>query len=368
MSRFLKNIDLDILRKSPSTERSCKIIERAIYRARVGFLNESAQEVDAIRLFYKNRPDISVSAWAHLADGIIAFFSNMTPDARKSMLRSRALSVAGGLREIRCLGSAWIAHMDYLKLDLKSLRNHIDDLFKCAEKCDHSALSRGCLVVAQAFHWADSFELALPWYKLAHLHAVEEGDEATLSALMHNMAWQKLRLWRAADFGFSETSQIDMGHGLLGVQSAENFDLLIGSTALDSLVPSAIAQTLTLRGEYEKALAIFEKVLEIGVSQGMARLHAELLADRAWCKWQLGLEEAAIVDCNAAENSLFPDGAPDDSAFAHAGIARILGAMEAKAQQSVHRIASKKFWDEHTRLQNEMRMTLNGLNIPMYTA
>jgi tetratricopeptide (TPR) repeat protein len=364
MSRFLKNIEIDILRRSPSTERSCKIIERAIYRARIGFVKESAEEVDTVRRHYINNPNISVSAWAHLADGIIAFFSTMTPDARGSMLRSRALSAAGGLKEIRCLGSAWIAHMDYLQLDIKSLRDNIDDVFKHAEKSDHNALSRGCLVVAQAYHWADSFKLALPWYKLAHSHALELGDEATLSALMHNMAWQKLRLWRAEDFGLSKTLQVDGNRSLLGVQSAENFDLLIGSTALDSLVPSAIAQTLTLRGEYEKALFLFEKFLESSGNQGMTRLHAELLADRAWCKWKLGMVEAAITDCTAAENSLFHSGAPDDSAFAHAGIARVLGAIGAKEQEAVHRTTSIELWDAHIHLQSDMKIILGGINIP----
>ena len=368
MSRLLKNIELDILNNSSGVERSCKIIERAIYRARIGFLEESADEVETVRSHYKNSPNISVSAWAHLADGIIAFFGTMTLDARSSMLRSRALSVAGKLTQINCLSSAWIAHIDYLKLDIKSLKESIEDVLRLADSSDHNSLSRGCLVVAQSLHWADAFECALAWYKLAHSHALHEGDEATISAIMHNMAWQKLRLWRAEEFGFSARKKKAFEHSLLGAQSAENFDILIGSTALDSLVPSAIAQTLTLRGEYGRALVIFDQVLQIGLNQGLVRLHAELLADRAWCNLNLGFLDAAVNDSDAAEKLLCLNGPPDDSAFAHGGLARIFKAIGADKREEVHRAAAIECWGRHILLQDDMKVALAGLRLPMHDA
>jgi hypothetical protein len=44
------------------------------------------------------------------------------------------------------------------------------------------------LVIADAFHYAGRFDLAKPWYAAAREHALVEGDDAMISAMLHGVA------------------------------------------------------------------------------------------------------------------------------------------------------------------------------------
>lgn len=357
-SRMIMRLDQEIGLASSSVEADCKRAERATYQARLGLSAQAKVELDALRRSYESRPQVQVSAWLNLLDGLIGHFSDMNTDARVRILRSHALSSAANLPYIRALSAAWLAHMEYLRLDIPSMADHAAEALLLSTVQHHSVRSRVGLVLAQAFHLAGRLELAMPWYATAHGHAIAEGDDATVSALMHNMAWLRAQRLRASDCGLSAEPTRSEEHALLAAESIANFDSLIGSRSLPALVPVLRAQILTVEKRYGEALALFEEEVTSAIQEGMGRLQADLLADQAWCRVQLGQRAAALRDANLARAAINVSGQFDDRALAYARLAKTFAALDQPddARQSTE--LANEAWAAHVSLQKQILDTL----------
>ena len=357
-SRMLARLDQEIGVASSSVEADCKRAERAAYRARLGLFIEAKVELDTLRSAYESRPQVQVSAWLNLLDGLIGHFSDMNIDARVRILRSHALSSAADLPYIRALSAAWLAHMEYLRLDIPSMASHAAEALRLSTLQQHSVRSRVGLVLAQAFHLAGRLELALPWYATARDHAIAEGDDATVSAMMHNMAWLRAQRLRAGDCGLSAEPTRSEEHALLAAESTANFDSLIGSRSLPALVPVLRAQILTVEKRYGEALALFEEELTSAVQEGMERLQADLLADQAWCRVQLGQRTAALHDANLARAAINVNGQFDDRALAYGRLARTFAVLDRPGDARQLGELAREAWAAHVSLQKRILDTL----------
>jgi tetratricopeptide (TPR) repeat protein len=333
-SRLLLRLEAEIAGARSPLDADCKRAERAAYLARLGRIREARMEVEELQRRHSATPNARVSAWLHLVLGLVGHFSDMDPAARDRVLRAHALSTAANLLQLRALSAAWVAHMDYLQANVASMVNRASESLRLAVDDDHSTLSRANLVVAQAYHLAGRLDAALPWYGRARNHASAEGDEATLSALMHNMAWLRAQQLRVKGWMESESVR-DESHALLGAESVASFDSMIGSTSLSALIPVLRAQIYTARGQYDDALALYEINLDPAIRDGMARLHADLLADQAWCRMNLGQTKEAREDAIAAETLIDSNGQFDDRAMAHGRLAQVFAAL-GDAERVVH--------------------------------
>jgi hypothetical protein len=167
-------------------QNTCLRAERAALLARQGLLDEARAELASIHGRYDGRPNAVVSAWTSLAEGLVIYFENLGDAARDKIMRSLALSEAIRAKSILALSAAWLAQMDFSRLDFEPMVQHLSVALRTAGSSQHSALSRASLVVAQAYHWAERLDLALPWYGRARQHASTEGDESTINALMQH--------------------------------------------------------------------------------------------------------------------------------------------------------------------------------------
>ena len=354
LSRMLARLDQEVATAASRVEADCKRAERAAYAARLGLSAQAKAELDALRQAYAPRPNAKVSAWLNLLEGLIGHFGDMSPQARGRILRSHALSSAADIPDVRALSAAWLAHMDYLHLSVPSMAHHAAEALRISTGQQHSVRSRVGLVLAQAYHFSGHLGLALPWYSRARDHAVAEGDDATLSALMHNMAWLRAQRLRASDCGLATEPTRSEEHALLAADSVANFDSLIGSKSLPALVPVLRAQILTVRREYGDALAIFESEMASALREGMGRLHADLLADQAWCRVQLGQRSAALDDAKRAELSIDPDGQFDDRALAYGRLAQTFAALEQPHNAKRNSELAMEAWAAHVSIQKQI--------------
>jgi tetratricopeptide (TPR) repeat protein len=238
------------------------------------------------------------------------------------------------------------------------MARHALEALRSSGEGDHAVRSRVGLVLAQALHLADRLDLALPWYENARTHASAEGDEAALSALMHNMAWLRAQRLRASDCELVACPTSEERYALLGVESTKNFDLLIGSTSLVALVPMLRAQVLTVRGQYTAALALFETEMTPALQSGMTRLHADLLADQAWCYVKLQQHEPALRLAKAAEANIDHNGQFDDRAIAHGRLAQTFSILGLPGEASQNRELAERAWASHMLLQVEIVRSL----------
>jgi hypothetical protein len=320
-SRLLARLDAAIAATRHPVQAACLRAERACFLARQGHIAQARQAIDQLRAQFALHPHASVSAWLHLADGLHDHFGSLSPSARDKVQRAHGLSAAAGLRPLQALCAAWLAQMEFGRGNDEAIARGVGEALKLAAPDDHSVHSRIGLVLAHCYHGAGCAKRAQPWYAKAREHAVADGDEAALSALMHNQGWMRCADARVAQL-FGDGGRDQARQALIGAESTAHFDAGIGTASLASLVPMLRAQLLVLDGRCADALALFDEQFDAALRDGLERLRASFLADMAWCCFALGqperarrLAEDALQRVDAQEN--------DDRALTLAQLARV---------------------------------------------
>ena len=351
--RLLARLDAAIAAAAAADpfDADCLRVERACYLARQGHFEPAATEIDAVRSKYDARPSPSISAWLSLADGLMSHFSEVGGAARDKMRRAHALSAAGRLMPLHALSSAWLSHMDYNRHDFESMLRHMSQALQLAHADHHAARSRANLVAAKALHLAGRLDLAQPWYARARVHANAEGDDATISAIMFNMA--SIRATNLRQVTLTGAGNAMEGiYALMSADATESFDARTGSVSAMPLLPLLRAQILALQGDATQALAVYEAHLD--AAPGMTRMHCANLADRAWCRSQLGQLEAARADALAAEASLGSDTQLDDRAATHSRCAQVFTALGDSTQAARHSGLAAPLWNDYRAMQKRV--------------
>jgi hypothetical protein len=356
--RLLERLDALIAREPDSFDGDCARAERACYLARQGQYEQAAAELNLLRRRYEARPNPAISTWLSLADGLMSHFTDMGVPARDKMRRAHALSAAGRLLPLHALSAAWLAHMDDTRMDVDSMARHLGQAFQIAQMDHHAARSRANLVAAQALHLAGRLDLAMPWYQRARFHATAEGDDATISAIMFNMAYMRAyNLRQVALTG--EGNAMEGVYALLSAEAAGSFDARTGAVNAMPLLPLLRAQILALQGEPAQALALFETHLpEVN---GMQRIQCAMLADQAWCRSQVGQLDAARIDALAAEDKLESDTQLDDRAALHSRCAQVFEAVGDSAQAQRHKSLAAASWDDYRNYQLRVVAAIGGI-------
>ncbi len=349
-SRLLARLDADIRKTSDPIDSACLRAERAGQLARLGQFDRANQELAALHAVFDRRPSAAVSAWMCLAEGCIAYFSSLSNTARDKMQRARAISAAAHLTAIQALSAAWLAHMDFAQFDVEATVRHARESLELARADNLAAISRACLVVGIAYHFAGRLDLALPWFVKSRECASAEGDEATLSALVYNIAaYRGNHAIQNSLFGGDALEHAR--HALAGADSTDNLGQWIGITSLDSLVPMLRAVVHSVQGEYDKALALYEAHWLDAKRQGLGRMAANFLADMAWCRWERGDSPGAMRDAASASGNIDPSMHADDRAVAHARLAQVYRAAGEVDLALQHEGRARESWSVHRRLQ-----------------
>lgn len=364
-SRLLMRLEAGIRDARTTFDADCLRAERASYLARLGHFDEVRSELAGLHERYDPQPNVEISAWLNLVEGLVIFSNDMGQGASDKFLRSHALSVAAGLVRMRALSAAWLAHMAFLRVDVAAMTRYLGEALGLADKSNRAARARASLVVAQGYHQGGRLDLALPWYSLARGHAIDDGDDAMVSALMHNMAWLRAsNLRQEKVLGDCSTGESD--HALMSAQSTAHYDLLVGTNNLQANIPILQAKLLASSGQAAEALAIFDENLETAVHEGLGRLQADLIADRAWCRLQLGQMRDAKKDALLAESCIDPTGQFDDRAFAHSRLTDVFFGLGEPELSARHQDLAAVAWRGHVEFQNMIVASLNGLvsNVP----
>jgi len=359
-SRLLSRLDAEIAAAKHPLKADCLRAERAGLLARQGHLDEARQVLSSLHMQYAAHPHAIMSAWLSLGEGLLSHFSDLGAAAHDRMRRAYALSGAARDTKLHALSAAWLAHMDYTQYDFNAMVRHVGEALTLSEASDHGVRSRACLVVAQAYHFGARYDLAQPWYAKARHHAADDGDEATLSALMHNMAWLHASHARQQMLTHPGTSGVTP-HMLMSAESTGNFDVLVGTVSLDALLPILRAQILSLQGNSAEALALYERHLAQAMVQGLARMQGSLRADMAWCRLRLGDTRQAMQDARAAAQAAEHETDLDDRAAAHSRLAQVFAELDEARLAEDHAQRASCDWKAHERDQQALVESLNRL-------
>lgn len=340
-SRLLARLDVAIAKTRDPVANACLRAERAGFLARQGRLDEARRTIDDLHARFSLRPHAAVSAWLALAEGLRDHFGALAPSARDRLQRAHALSAAAQLAPLHALAAAWLAHMDFVQHEMTQMAGHLAEALRTAAPDHHSARSRACLVAAYAYHFAGRLDRAKPWYDRARQHALADGDDAALSALMYNRATMQGNNARlAAAFGRDDRmDHADLAReALMGADCSASFEAGIGGESLAYLNPTLQAQVLASNGQAAQALALYERWFDAATRDGLRRLRPCFLADMAWCKLQLGRDDDARADLAAALDDLKAVTCEtDDRVVANARLAQVLDALGDGAQAAALR-------------------------------
>lgn len=362
-SRLLARLDADIRKTHHPIDNACLRAERASQLARLGQYDAARDEIAALHAGFDRQPNAAISAWLCLAEGCLTYYTSLSSAARDRFQRAHALSGAAQLTRIQALSAAWLAHMDYAALDVESTAQHLRQALLLAEPSQLSTIARACLVVGVAYHFAERLDLAQVWYTRARACASIEGDEATLSALVCNIAWHHgNHAIQSAIFGGDPASHAR--HALIGADSTDNIGEWIGITSLNALVPMLRAVVLSVQGEYQQSLALYEAHWADAKRQGLGRMAANFLADMAWCRWSTGDRPRALQDAALAATTIDPSMHADDRAVAHGRLAQVYRAAGDVGAALQHEGQARDCWRMHQQLQARIVSLLADLPLP----
>lgn len=353
-SRFLARLDEEIAVTSDRFGRRSLLAERAAYQARLGEIELARRDLGNAQAENDLEPHARVSILINIADGLCHYFEDMSPAANDRYQRARALAHASGQADLQARADSYIALLEYGAHRFEQMFRHLDAATEGVSMSDKQTLCRICMIVGQTLHLANRFDLAAKCYRSAKFFANEVSDDASMSAILHNMASIRsvnLRNFRLGGIETRDESEVTW----LQADSTWNFDKIIGSTGLGVLTPLMKAQLLSLENRYDEALAIYNSTLPNMSLQALGGWQSWLLADMAWCNLRLGFPEKARVGFDRAVMEVNEDHHLDDRGAIFTRLSEgmvIIGDMDLADS---YKLVADQAWKSFTSLQDAMR-------------
>lgn len=360
-SRLLNSLDASIQSSTDRLSWSRALCREASHFARHGLIEQAKAAIADVRSTYGNSLEAEAAAWLLLSEGIINFSLGDLVAAHDRVVRGLGIADALNAPEARPSCAAWLAHIKFNLSEYSGMIPLLRTVLANASPNDHQARARAALVLADAFHFAGSFALARPWYDTARHHATEEGDDATISALLHNVAAFRATNARLAH-ALGELMPEEVHRATMEASSARSYDSAIGTRGFEALIPLLSGQLLLVDGEVSKALSTLQRIDVNGLP---ARLHTALLADLAFCSIQLASTDDAVTYLDRAMALLGNEMDADDAAYALCRLAHVCqrvgrsnaaADLEARAASAVaiHRAAQRALLDQLRQLVAEI--------------
>jgi tetratricopeptide (TPR) repeat protein len=362
MSRLIERLDAQIAQAEGVFERECLKSRRASALARHGQFAEARFALAGLRSQSQRLRNPILSAWVALVDGLIDHCESLAPTARDKFRRAYELAVPAGDAELHALCAAWLAMSDFNASDVDATVAHASEAMRIAPADSHAARARAALVFASAWRVAGNDQRAVPWYKTARQHAALEGDVSLVSVLMHNMAaFQAGRI--SLDDAFQRADLADAQRVLLEAESTGNYDAGVGNAQLMAEVPLLRAQLLTVLGQYDAAIALFDAQLPRARAEGQVHREARFLADAAFAEVKLGRLEEAGKRIRATQAVLPLMTEHDDLAATHGRLAAAMRALGRAEHAEAHQVEARAALLRHEAEQRRWAETLGAVDL-----
>lgn len=325
--------------------------------ARHGMSTQALKAISVVRDHYGLDLEPEVASWLMLAEGVLHYFKAQTKEAYDRIRRAYGLAVALQTESALPICAAWMAHVEFHDCEYIKMSSHLEEALTTAKSDDHPAHARASLVLANAFQLAGSYTLARPWYEKARLRAADDGDNATLSAMLYNVA-----AFRAANVRLEDTFGFEYSHeanrARLDTASSRHYDHAIGTRGLDFLSLLLRGLIHTINKNYEDALTIF---FEIDVTKLQVQMLAPLYADIAWCSANTGsLEQCEDFIQNASKyiDSLSES---DDRAYVNSRMSQTFFLLGRISESEQHKIIATAALNEHRKFQDKLLKLLDNI-------
>lgn len=319
-SRLLADLDRRMRSSADDVGWARDMCRAALHLGRQGRDDLATQAIGHVRAHYGHELEPEVACWLMLAEGVLHFYALRYPQARDRAQRAHAIAAALNVVRARPSCAAWMAVIEFDDNRFAPMIERLDEALGLARADDHQARARAALVLADAIHYSGDFARARRWYDQVRHHAGAEGDQGTLSAMLHNTA-----AFRASHIRLAEAfAPAEMPAGaklsLIEANSAWAYDTAIGTRSFQTLIPLMQGHMLAVHQRFDAAQRMLEP---IDPAQMPAKHRAARLADLAWCDARLGRPDAARARSSQAHEQLGLADEPDEQAFVLARLAAI---------------------------------------------
>jgi hypothetical protein len=343
-SRLAQRLDAEISAWATQPNRLAGLqVQRALLWARHGRMDEARAELNRLHQRAFQQPRVELAAWLHFVEGLMAYFNDFFSAARERVERAQRLAADLGLEELDAHCQAWLAHMAVIAREPE-----------VAARYAQAALAHPGAQAGSRFRAANALALAWSlcgapeaagWFSLARQHALADGDDAALAALLYNQTQTRALQLRVAAL---RGQPGEAPAALLSVESISHYDSAVGGSSQGNLTPLLRAQLLVLQGDWAQAAPLLEAHLPAAAASGLSRLGLSLLADLAWCWVQRGdtAKARTLSEQTAAELRVESDTTSDieDRAAAHARLAEVRARLGDADGSARHAAAAEQAW------------------------
>lgn len=292
MSQYLDRIDVAMTGCQDAFLLGELKSRKAAYLARVGNFDAAKDLIAEVRSDFHDGRSGRVTCLLMIAECLTLHYERFSEMAQDRI--ARALLIAQAMRdpEIIALTAAWKAYIDFELSRFESMRISLRTSIEAANERDHSALTRCALLRVLGAEFLGQRDRAKSWFRVTHSHAIADGDQASIDALIFNKAAFALARQRL------EWTRGDTDLDLLGtlnseLKSAKNLCLMVGITSFAGHIDLSLARSESLRGRFEEASNIYRSLGASAEFKPQQLSDGTLRIEMSYCQLKLGQLEAA---------------------------------------------------------------------------
>lgn len=302
MSQLLIRLERELASMTDPIKKAEWAARIAANLARLGSFDEAQSTIINLRQVYGDGRSGPVTAWIMLAEGLIHLYKDLSPVALDRIARAQLLGVAMGYTSFVGVASAWKAHIEFEMSKFPAMVDSLKAAIKSAAAEDHDAQTRIAMVITNCFMLCGNFANAQLWFMRGRDHAVKNGDQASIEALLYNRAafslsWLRLRHCDVA------AQPEELQRTRAEVKSSRNLQDLTQISALTNHIQLADARLLILEGEYREAIAKLRAVRDSKpfASHNFSQSLVDL--EICYCQFGQGDIEGALLTYRALDHS-----------------------------------------------------------------
>jgi hypothetical protein len=311
----LQRLELALTLSCDPRQRALIDCERAYHFARAGEFLVSRDIAVAIRQSSQYLSSPSVAIWIMIVDGINDFFQDLSPLAQDRFRRAQALSKSIDDTNLLALSSAWLAHAEFERCNYPAALAAIARCIPVEPRWTSSTVSRIYMVLANINFYCSNTTEANEFYELTRATAVEQGDRATLGAIVYNRSALMLNSSRLQNIIHPGTN-LDIGVLSAAIESATSFQRLTQNRSLEELPAISEARLAMIRRDFSCALPIVQSIRDSGHSHRSGVKTPLLDIEYAKCLAMVGQIEHAKEVFTQISIECCPDLQADDRVLA----------------------------------------------------
>lgn len=253
MSKLILRIQAQLDSESDPYRRAELEAKLALYFARVGRFQEAGEVIASIRKVFGDGRSGRVTALVMLAEALVMHYEKLSPGAADRVARAQLLGQAMKDREVIALASAWRGFLEFEASKFESAFRSIRQACDYSTEEDHSTWTRCAIVISLGFALCGQVADSQYWFLRGRDHALKDGDQASIDALMHNKATFGVA-WLCTQRSKGSLDPALLTLARMDLNSARNLQSLVRVQAHSKYVDLSDARLSILEGRYEAAL------------------------------------------------------------------------------------------------------------------